>query len=258
MTYNGGPAFPRPVGHSQEGDRFEHFQQDGMTLADYFATAMMPYTLNEMGQLSTDTLGARGFSSYYRAAAFEAYEIAAAMLSQRGGRAELPEPEPEPLRPECPHPDYHVRGGLGKTWARFVCVQCGEEKPPADLWPMIEQAHQRLDEFKAHQQQRPNTWPCSCNGGPVCDDTCPHFAVPCIKQCDCGCDARSRLVCTHPRYRPVGDYDGMECICCGHLAIKAEIADRLLYCQDCDISVPESDWPEHQRRNPSHIVGRSL
>lgn len=73
---NGGPAFPRPIGHNGLEHHEEHEangEQVGMTLRDYFAAAALG--------------GLVGDNDPVPAASF-AYRFADAMIAARGRRAE--------------------------------------------------------------------------------------------------------------------------------------------------------------------------
>ena len=83
---DGGPAFPRPVSHSDEGGT--HFGFTGMTLRDYFAgqalAGVVPGIEHEVDKINPD-------SKYYdqrsdqlhQCAAIRAYCYADAMLKAR-------------------------------------------------------------------------------------------------------------------------------------------------------------------------------
>lgn len=265
MTDDGGPAFPLQGEWSAEGQRLEHIGHDGMTLLDYTAIQMFPWVLNETGQTSHKQLEKLGFDSWHDHAASEAYKLAAALLR---ARRELMAVEQAPIQTVyCQDCEKQITvGSIGPH--RMHRLIRSIEPEPAAVDPDFPAAKvvtavavftpEQVGKFHAQQQHRSADWPCSCGNVGVCGGLCPHFAAPCIEECKCPCSLVVRMACTHPRYRPVGDHDGMECISCGHLAIKMEIAECMLYCQDCDMRILDRYWDAHQRTNPTHKIGRSL
>lgn len=74
---DGGPAFPRPVSHSDEGGT--HFGFTGMTLRDYFA-----------GQALAGILASANFGNVKDWIGGKAYEAADSMLAARERKEEAP------------------------------------------------------------------------------------------------------------------------------------------------------------------------
>ena len=76
---DGGPAFPRPVSHSDEGGT--HFGFTGMTLRDYFAGQVLSQLAHDFCEC--DPL-------HYKVVAFRSYELADLMIAERERKEDAP------------------------------------------------------------------------------------------------------------------------------------------------------------------------
>ena len=70
---NGGPAGEPPI----------EYNTGGMSFRDAAAIAVLPYFLNEAGQMTTDGLRRQGYEEYEQMAANQAYRAAQALVSEK-------------------------------------------------------------------------------------------------------------------------------------------------------------------------------
>lgn len=89
LKHDGGPAFPRAAAeHSQGG----HYEQDGMSMRDYFAAQALPALLSEL--YTASRIAKTPYeASVFEAASLAAYETADAMIAARKATPSLHEGE---------------------------------------------------------------------------------------------------------------------------------------------------------------------
>lgn len=88
---DGGPAYPRPIGHTPKIGSLYSSSQDGMSLRDYFAgqflagIAANPAMVNRRGTKTSWSYGEDAWSmeQFAKDMSFEAYRTADAMLAAR-------------------------------------------------------------------------------------------------------------------------------------------------------------------------------
>lgn len=82
MPDDGGPAFPRPYSTSINGN-IQMWEQDGMSLRDYFAAQVLPEVYKEVGTWSLNHTRSQGYDTWAEAVAHLAYEAADEMIRAR-------------------------------------------------------------------------------------------------------------------------------------------------------------------------------